>query len=307
VSSFVRRLAGKLRRLLLAYPEAVRQRADELKLMLGAVLAQGAAGRRGYASLAELEFKVFSQFGDDGIIQYLTRRLPMRQRTFIEFGVEDYFESNTRFLLQNDNWTGFVMDGSDECMRRLRAAPFFWKHDLTAVSAFITRENIGSLIREHTGAWAGVDLLHIDLDGNDYWIWEAIELAPVLVIAEYNSVFGADRAVSIPYAADFRREAAHSSNLYWGASLGALHRLAQAKGYAFLGCNSAGNNAYFARRDVLNGDVAEVSLEAGYVRAKFRESRDGEGRLTFLGPELRTAVLRGLPVFDFEQGKVVPF
>ena len=306
MSGFAGKLLRRLRALL-ALPELSRQANDELRLMIGTLHANSIGAKKGYRSLAETEFKVFSQFGGDGIIQYLTRHLEMRHRTFVEFGVEDYMESNTRFLLQNDNWSGFVMDGSGESMDRLRQAPLFWKHDLTAVAAFVTRENIRQLIADHTRDWKGLDLLHIDLDGNDYWIWEALEVAASIVIVEYNSAFGAERALTIPYAADFRRADAHFSHLYWGCSLKALHRLAQAKGYAFIGCNSAGNNAYFVRRDLLNDAVAEVSLEEGYVRSKYRESRDRKGNLTFLGAAAREQALRGLPVFDVELGKQVEF
>jgi hypothetical protein len=306
VSGRAGRLLRKVRALL-SLSEESRHANDELRLMIGTLLAHVNAERKRYASLAELEFKVFSQFGDDGIIQYLTRHLPMRHRTFVEFGVEDYMESNTRFLLQKDNWTGFVMDGSAECMARLRQAPFFWKHDLGAEAAFITRENVARLIADHTRSWSGLDLLHIDLDGNDYWIWQALEVAPSIVIVEYNSAFGAERAVTIPYAADFRRAEAHYSHLYWGASLKALCVLARSKGYSLVGCNSAGNNAYFVRREMLNDAVAEVSLERGYVKSKYRESRGPRGELTYLGVRERAEILRGLPLFDVEQHKQVVF
>jgi hypothetical protein len=221
--------------------------------------------------------------------------------------VEDYLESNTRFLLQKDNWSGFVMDASHECIDRLRNAPFFWKHDLTALAAFVTRENIRQLLADNTRQWEGLDLLHIDLDGNDFWIWKEIDLKPAIVIVEYNSTFGIDRAITVPYAADFQRTAAHFSNLYWGSSLKALHTLAQQKGYDFIGCNSAGNNAYFVRRDAMNERVARVSLEQGYVRSKYRESRDRMGNLTFLGAAERAQTIQGLPVFDIEQERVIPF
>lgn len=296
------KLASLLRRL-----HRPAQAGDEVKLLLGTLLARELAARPGYASLAELEFSVFSQFGDDGIIQYLTAKLALPHRTFVEFGVEDYSESNTRLLLQKDNWSGFVMDGSDACIARLRRAPYFWKHELEAKAAFVTRENIGALLEEHTGRWPGIDLLHIDLDGNDYWVWRAIERRPAIVIVEYNSVFGIDRAITIPYTPEFRRAQAHYSHLYWGASLKALHRLASDRGYAFLGCNSAGNNAYFVRRDAIDGALTEVSLEQGYVRSRFRESRDRSGRLSYLSGTARGAAIRGLPVHDLEQDKVVPF
>ena len=294
-------------RALLALPDRSRDAADELRLLMGTVLANAFSAKQGYASLAELEFKVFSQFGDDGIIQYLARSLRLRHRTFVEFGVGDYLESNTRFLLQKDNWSGFVMDGSRKCIERLKDAPFFWKHDLRAEAVFVTRENIRGLLRDYTHGWAGVDLLHIDLDGNDYWIWREIDLSPTVVIVEYNSVFGADRAITVPYRAEFQRAAAHYSHLYWGCSLRAMHGLAQQKGYAFIGCNSAGNNAYFVRRDAMNGSVTEVALQLGFVASKYRESRDRNGRLSYLRGADRAEAIRGLPVHDLEQDKVVSF
>jgi hypothetical protein len=292
---------------LMALADSSREASDELKLLIGRLLSESLATKRGYKSLADLEFKVFSQFGDDGIIQYLTRNLALRHRTFVEFGVADYLESNTRYLLQKDNWSGFVMDGSSECIGRIRNAPFFWKHDLRAAAAFITRENIRQLLRDNIRQWQGLDLLHIDLDGNDFWIWQEIDANPAIVIVEYNSTFGIDRAITIPYAADFERSRAHFSYLYWGSSLKALHALAMQKAYDFIGCNSAGNNAYFVRRDMMNETLVPVSLEQGYVRAKYRESRDRQGRLTFLSDAERAEAIRGLPVFDLEQKKTVPF
>jgi hypothetical protein len=292
---------------LVSLPARSREFNDDIKLLIGRQLAISLAQKKRYATLAELEFKIYSQFGDDGIIQYLTRNLRLPHSTFVEFGVEDYMKSNTRFLLQKDNWTGFVMDGSPECIERLRSAPFFWKHDLRAEAVFITRENIRQLLRDNTRDWLGIDLLHIDLDGNDYWIWQEIDLAPAIVIVEYNSVFGVERAMTVPYRADFERGRAHFSHLYWGSSLRALHTLAQRKGYAFLGCNSAGNNAYFVRRDAMNDSVAEVSVERGFVQSKYRDSRDRAGRLSFLRGAERADAIRGLPVHDLDQDKVVPF
>jgi hypothetical protein len=302
----LRKVARKARALL-TLADRSQGASDDLRLLVGTLLSESIVRRTGYASLADLEFKVFSQFGDDGIIQYLTRNLELRHRTFVEFGVEDYMESNTRFLLQKDNWSGFVMDGSSECVDRLKNAPFFWKHDLAAKPAFVTKENIRQLLRDNTSQWDGLDLLHIDLDGNDFWIWQEIDLNPSMVIVEYNSSFGIDRAITIPYAPDFERAKAHFSHLYWGSSLKALHVLALRKGYDFIGCNSAGNNAYFLRHDMMNNSVAKVSLQQGYVRSKYRESRNLEGRLTFLPAAERADAIRGLPVFDIEQDKVVPF
>ncbi|HEX3386574.1 MAG TPA: hypothetical protein VHS53_15345, partial [Mucilaginibacter sp.] len=191
-----------------------------------------------YASdlpITSYEFKVFSQWGDDGIIQYLVNRIAIPNKTFIEFGTENYRESNTRFLLVNNNWTGLIMDGSESNAAEIRNSELFWKYDLNVVTAFITRENINDLIRS-AGFSKDVGILSIDIDGNDYWVWEAIYCVdPIIVIIEYNSVFGPGNPWTIPYKPDFNRTDAHYSNLYFGASLRSLCDLAEKKGYFFAG------------------------------------------------------------------------
>ena len=281
---------------------------DDLKILAAqSLLAQRAPGRV-FARLRDAEFKVFSQFGDDGIIQYLIARLalgPEWQR-FVEFGVEEYSEANTRFLLLHDNWSGLVMDGSADSMAALRRTSLCWRHELTAVSAFITRENINGLLAEH-GFLGRLGLLSIDIDGNDYWVWEAIEgVDAAIVIIEYNSVFGGRHAVSVPYDPAFQRLQAHSSALYWGASLGALAYASERKGYILAGCNSAGNNAYFIRRDLAAiAGLTALSVEEAYVASKFRESRDPAGALTFLTGPARAHAIAGQTVVEVTTGRSV--
>lgn len=254
----------------------------------------------------DVEFRVFSQFGEDGIIQYLIRRsrVPFDLRTFIEFGVENYEEANTRFLLLNDNWRGLVMDSSETHVAAVRNSTLYWKHDLTARCALIDRDNIDGLIAA-AGFAGAVGLLSVDIDGNDYWVWERISaIEPIIVIVEYNSLFGASRAVAVPYDASFDRERAHYSRLYWGCSLPALEALARRKGYALVGSNSAGNNAFFVRNDHLNGQPALTAAQA-YREARYRESRDRAGRLNFLSGWQRLQEIAELPLFDVERNETV--
>jgi hypothetical protein len=274
---------------------------DDLKLMIGRLHSDLVRTRTEYRTLADLEFRVFSQFGDDGIIQYLTGSVEIEHKSFVEFGVGDYYESNTRFLLQNNNWSGFVMDGSPENINSLLSWSDFWKYDLKAKSAFITVENINELIQEGTADWSGIGLLHIDLDGNDYWIWKELNVNPPIVIVEYNSNFGPTLPVTVPYDPAFQRTQAHYSNLYWGASLAALCRLGESKGYQFIGCNSAGNNAYFVRKDKMNKRIRALSPGEGFVQSQYRESRDRKGNLTYLSASDRRALLKGMEVFDVER------
>ena len=256
-------------------------------------------------NINDYEFKIFSQWGDDGIIQYLIKNIQINNEIFIEFGVEDFLESNTRFLMINNNWSGFVMDGSKKNMDNLRNQEWFWKYDLTCKDLFVDKENINDALGE-TG-FSNIGLLHIDLDGNDYHILEVLdllELNPSILIMEYNSVFGDSRAITVPYDASFDRTKAHHSNLFYGASLPALHGLAEQKGYALVGCNFAGNNAYFIRKDLLNDIVKSLDVKAAYKESKYRESRYQDYSLSLIRGIDRIKVVRGLDVINVNTNKL---
>lgn len=284
----------------------LRQTLERMQEALGRIEArqlQGAAGD----TLATHGFRVFSQCDEDGIIQFLLRQVPVARPIFIEFGVQTYRESNTRFLLKHKNWSGLVLDGSQRYIDAIRADSISWEHDLTAVCAFITRENINELISSH-GLTGEIGLLSIDIDGNDYWVWEAINVVqPAIVIVEYNARFGSSRALTVPYDPAFERSKAHPSHLYFGASLAALARLAESKGYALVGCNGAGNDAFFVRKDLCPPTLPPKSAEQAFVPAKFRQARDAQRRLMLLPLAEEIELLRGLPLVDVETGATVPF
>jgi hypothetical protein len=251
--------------------------------------------------LARAGFGVFSQHDEDGIIQFLISHLEIKNPTFIEFGVENYEESNTRFLLMNENWQGLVMDASQENVAYIREDKISRRWDLQAKCSFITRDNINDLLRQ-SGFDEDLGLLSIDIDGNDYWIWEAIDcVRPRIVIVEYNSLFGLD-PVSIAYQADFYRTKAHYSNLYYGCSLSALAYLADKKGYILVGSNQRGNNAFFVRKDIA-GSVPQRSAQEAYVASHFRESRGPDGKFTRLREHERRKAIAHLPVVNVITGK----
>lgn len=231
--------------------------------------------------LEEVEFQVFSQFGEDGIIQWIINQMEIRNRIFVEFGVEDYFESNTRFLLHNNNWTGVVLDGDKTNIKRILNSRYYWRYDLTAIAAFITTDNINDLIKS-SGISGEIGILSVDLDGNDYWILQAISAVnPQIIICEYNNLFGPIERVSIPYDEGFKRTDAHYSNLYFGASLNSFRYLLEPKGYIYLGSNSAGNNAFFAKKTDFPLERVPHHNE-DFVISKFRESRNKNGKLNYL-------------------------
>jgi len=257
--------------------------------------------------VGDAEFQVFSQFGEDGILQFLVSHVPvpLECEVFIEFGVEDYTESNTRFLLVHDNWRGFVMDGGESMHEFLRASGLAWRHHIDARTAFIDRNNVNDLIR---GARieGDIGLLSIDIDGNDYWVFEAMDVvSPRILAMEYNATFGPEAAVTVPYDPAFVRGEKHWTWLCWGASLAALARLAGEKGYALVAGNRAGNNAFFVRRDVL-GDIPELSVADAWRPSRFRESRDRAGELSYVSAaEERLRLMREMPLVDVESGREV--
>jgi hypothetical protein len=260
----------------------------------------------GVKTLFDVELKVFSQMGEDGIIQYLVSNIEISSKRFIEFGVEDYSESNTRFLLMNNNWEGLIMDGSEENMKKVYSNDYAWKHSLIAKQAFVTKENINHLLSEN-GFTGNIGLLSIDIDGNDYWIWDAITVVePDIIICEYNSVFGSRRSITIPYKNNFYLLNHHYSNLYFGASLKALCHLANKKGYVFVGSNSAGSNAFFVKKEKADR-LVKFSAEDGYVISKFRSSRNEKGELTFLSGQDRENLIKGLDVFNIETNEIEKF
>jgi hypothetical protein len=175
------------------------------------------------------------------------------------------------------------------------------RYDLQAKCSFITRENINDLLRQ-SGFDEDLGLLSIDIDGNDYWVWEAIDsFRPRVVISEYNSVFGRE-PISIPYQADFYRTKAHHSNLYYGCSLSALTHLADEKGYVLAGSNQRGNNAFFVRKDIA-GDLPPRTADSEYVSSHFRESRDANGKNSYLRESARRKVIAHLPVVNVVTGQ----
>jgi hypothetical protein len=302
IKSLLKRIVGV--DLLRGRVDVLHGRVEELKMLTAKIFINQMKTHGHYENIHDVEFKVFSQFGDDGIIQYLIHQLGISTEVFIEFGVQDYFESNTRFLLLNNNWRGLVMDCSGEHIERIKQQDFYWRHELTAVQCWVERDNINDVIRDH-GFAGPLGLLHVDIDGNDYWVWESLNVVePDIVIMEYNSVFGDRRAITIPYDRAFYRTKAHYSNLYWGASLKALCLLGEKKGYAFVGANSNGNNAYFVKRSRL-GKIKPMSVREGYVRSKYRESRDEASRLTFVTGDSRLKMIERMPVYDVETGRVI--
>lgn len=188
-------------------------------------------------------FRLSSQNQEDGMTLALLNETGVRHRTFVEIG-SGLSGGNSGFLARECGWTGLMVDGHEGHMVQVgRRFP-----SVTAVAAWVTRENINEVITAN-GFGGDVDLFSLDLDGNDYWIWETMTACtPRVVILEYNSMFGPDRAVTVPYDPTFDRHRQHT--MYYGASLAACARLSERKGYRLVAVEPTGVNAFFVRNDL---------------------------------------------------------
>ena len=200
--------------------------------------------------LSEVEFQVYSQWGEDGIIDWLINKFPEIPKNFLEIGTQDYKESNTRFLLVNRNWDGFLIEADKVAFNKIKAQRVFWRHNLKIKNEFITKDNINNIVQKFNVP-KKLGLLSLDIDGMDYWVLNQLfVLTPSIIICEYNSLFGKKHSVTVPYKKNFFRSKEHYSNLYYGASIRAFINMMRKKDYFFIGSNSAGNNAFFIKKNL---------------------------------------------------------
>ena len=268
---------------------------EKIKFQNGLSLLENFQGKQS-SKIIDYEFQVFSQWGEDGIISYLVNNVDIENNFFIEFGVENYLESNTRFLLKKFNWSGLIIDSSQKNIDYIKKDKIYWQHNINALCEFVSRENINKIFLENVSQ-KNIGLLSIDIDGNDYWVWKAITtIDPSIVVIEYNSILGNSKNYTVPYSKNFERNKAHYSNLYYGASLPALVKLGKEKGYALVTCNSAGNNAFFVKKNLLNDKVKELSIKEAFQERKFRESRGKNNKLTFLNSTEEKELISHLPL-----------
>ena len=216
-----------------------------------------------FFDLQNYESSVYSQCGEDGVLTRIFDLIGTASNYFVEFGAWDgkHFSNTANFRL-NHGWTGLLLEGSDRADGEV------------VRQAFVDAENVNALFAQY-GVPAQFDLLSIDIDGNDYWVWKAIQgFTPRVVVIEYNIYFGMDRAETMPY------DAGHTwdETLYHGASLAALHKLGQEKGYALVHADGWAPNAFFVLRSELPSDFVERPLPEVTPWNRFSDSPDVGGR-----------------------------
>jgi hypothetical protein len=274
---------------------------QQILLNQGKILSE-LISKKDAVRLSGYEWKVFSQWGEDGIIQFLISEVEILNNTFIEFGVEDFYESNCRFLLMNNDWQGFVIDCSEKNIDALKQTEYFWRYDLQAIAGFVDTDNINDLL-SLSGFDKDLGILSIDIDGNDYHIVDAINsFSPRIIICEFNPYFGKDRAITVPYDPHFFRTKKHYSNLYFGASICAFEFLLEKNGYTLIGTGSMGSNAYFVKTDILTPKLHKLSQHKYNFHAHMRESRDENGKLNYLRGDEKYNIIKGMPVINCYSG-----
>ncbi|MEO1656020.1 MAG: hypothetical protein AAFU64_20940 [Bacteroidota bacterium] len=194
--------------------------------------------------------KVYSQNDEDGMIQEIFRRIGTKNKAFVEFGIGNGLENNTLALLFS-GWRGLWIDASNKNIQRIREnfRPLLEGGQLRVEEAFINKDNIDGLIAKHMNE-TEIDFLSVDIDGNDYYVFEAIQCLKARVIAfEYNAKF----IPPIEYCMDYNPEHVWSGDDCFGASLPFLERKLGEKGYALVGCNVTGTNAFFVQKELAEG------------------------------------------------------
>ena len=252
--------------------------------------------------LSEVEFQVYSQWGEDGIIDWLVNKFPEIPKSFLEIGTENYKESNTRFLLVNKNWDGFIIEADKNSVKDIKSQRVYWRHNLTIENQFVDQNNINTIIKR-INIPKKLGLLSLDIDGIDYWVLKKLSvLEPSIVICEYNSLFGQKKAITVPYKDNYIRSNEHFSNLFYGASIRAFIDLLKKRNYFFIGTNSAGNNAFFVKQNIWK-KINKLITDKKIFESKFRESRNSNGKLTFLNKKKSLQLIKNKTVIDLKNNK----
>tara|TARA_B110000858_G_scaffold195288_1_gene251352 strand:- start:2495 stop:3460 length:966 start_codon:yes stop_codon:yes gene_type:complete len=250
--------------------------------------------------LEQSECKIFSQNGEDGILDYIITVLKIERPNFIEIGVGSYVEANTRFIYERFSPKGVIIDIEKNLKNKVFSNINPWKGDLRVIEEKVTTENINIILSKNCDF--DVDIFSLDIDSTDYWILDKLKSnISKIFVAEYNAVFGSKLEVTTPNIKNFNREEYHYSHLCFGMSLRALINIMVKKNYYFIGTNSVKNNAFFVSNDYpidqyfKNLKIREIDY---YVDTNIRESRNIKGNLNYLSGEKKLREIYDCEVID---------
>ena len=255
--------------------------------------------------LDQTECKIFSQNGEDGILNYIISMLKLERPNFIEIGVGTYIEANTRFIYDRFSSKGIIIDSVNDLKTKVFSNVNSWKGDLRVVEEKVSTENINNIISENCDF--DVDIFSLDIDSIDYWIIDKLKPnISKIFVAEYNAVFGSSLEVTVPNLKDFERKKYHYSHLCYGMSLKALINIMKKKNFYFIGTNSIRNNAFFISNNYPIDEYfknLEINKLNHYVDSNIRESRDIKNNLNHLYGENKLKEIYDCEVIDLSSDK----
>jgi len=230
---------------------------------------------------ATWEFSGFSQNGEDGILDVLRRQLLSSNRYFIEIGAADGIDNNTAWLVVAEKYNGLMIEANPRLVERAQRTIVGYSIGTECQSMFVTRENAKTL--KSMALPHDPDVFSLDIDGNDYYIAQAIldaGLRPKIFIVEYNSVYGPEKSMTIRYQEDFVFTKAHPTQLYYGVSIAGWRKFFQSRGYRFVTVDQNGVNAFFVDRQFFEEQFLSSVNGLDYAENRFqyrkyrRPSRD---------------------------------
>jgi hypothetical protein len=256
-------------------------------------------------NINQVFYKVFSQNGEDGIIQYILHSLRINNPKFVEIGTESYKESNTRYIYETNCCDGLIIDGYKNLEEEVSQFLSLYKGNLRIFNNMIESDSIIKILKQFNFD-KDLDIFSIDIDGIDYWVIKQLptKLSKIF-IAEYNPFFGPELEITVPNIKNFNRTNYHHSNLCWGASLKAIIKILESKGYVFIGVNELKNNAFFIIKEYLNLislNPPEKNLSI-YTNARYREGRNTNYELTYHNPEDVINIIANCEVIDLKDNQ----
>ena len=265
------------------------------------------AQRSSYPSVRDLrqcEVSVFSQNGEDGIIDFLLEQCLIQKPNIIEIGAGTFQECNSRFCNLSRNSNLYLVDKYLEYEKFAKLfLPRLINSSITIDNSWVTKDNINMIIDRARKTLGTANILSIDLDGNDYWVLSSVkELDYDIIIIEYNPSLSINEPVSTLYKSNFDRKHEHFSYKYYGASLEAFVSFLAVKNYFFAGATSQGTNAFFINNKHLHKfSNLDRSIEL-YKNISSREARDEQGRLSFINHKKERYILSAKIVVNTETG-----
>ena len=282
------------------------------KINIGLLTSHAMSARKhSMKDLWDAEFRVFSQFGEDGIVDLLLDELQISKPRIMEIGAGDFSECNSRFALHKRNCSAYLVDMREDLQRGLQESEIRWKASVAVEIAKIDEKNIKDIESRASKFLKYIDVISLDIDGIDFWIaqhinWNGIKIA----IVEYNPVFGAKLAVSVPKDTFSSRFEHHYSGLVYGASLLAWIEFFASKDMRFVGTNRAGNNAFFVSSSLAGNlpfRLPDMSQLDAYVDWQIRDSRNQDQTLSSLSLEQARNLISGVELIDTQTLRKVKY